>query len=187
MSKPLLIIISGRSCTGKTTLGKKISTEFNLPFVSRDELKESLFDNLGWKDRDWSRKLGIASYSLLYLFIETLLAKKVSFVVESNFIPTFDNEKFANLQKKYQFRIMQIFCYANEEVLCQRFKKRSESRERHPGHVDHLNYAEVKNCSLRNENVKLDVTDNVFDLETTDFNKINYDKLFVAIKSLIIF
>jgi predicted kinase len=70
--KTLLILISGFSCTGKTTLARKIAEKYSLPLISRDDIKESLFDSLGYSDREWSKKLGIASYDLLYFFTEQL-------------------------------------------------------------------------------------------------------------------
>ncbi len=60
MSKTSLIIILGPPGTGKTTLGKRIAKDLNLPFVHKDGIKELLFDKLGWSDRVWSRKVGIA-------------------------------------------------------------------------------------------------------------------------------
>ncbi|MFZ4462043.1 MAG: AAA family ATPase [Patescibacteria group bacterium] len=44
--KSLLIIITGLPCTGKTTLGRKLAEELRLPFVSKDDFKELLFDDL---------------------------------------------------------------------------------------------------------------------------------------------
>jgi adenylate kinase family enzyme len=64
----LMILISGLPCTGKTTLARKIAQKFRLPLISRDDIKESLFDSLGWHDREWSKQLGVASYQLLYYF-----------------------------------------------------------------------------------------------------------------------
>lgn len=62
----ILILISGFSCTGKTTLAKLIAKRYSLPLIGRDDIKESLYNSLGYKDREWSKKLGIASYDLLY-------------------------------------------------------------------------------------------------------------------------
>ena len=110
MTNPLLIIISGHPSTGKTTLGKRLAQELNLCFISRDDLKESLFDNLGWKDREWSKKLGIASYKLLYHFIESLLVAGHSFIAESNFDPEYDTSRFLELKRKYGFNSFQVQC-----------------------------------------------------------------------------
>lgn len=46
-NKPQVIIINGNSCTGKSFLLKKLTEKLNLPFVSRDEFKEMLFDQIG--------------------------------------------------------------------------------------------------------------------------------------------
>ena len=62
MMKQTLIIVSGFSCSGKTTLASKIGNHFALPVLDRDDFKESLFDSLGYSDRQWSKKLGYASY-----------------------------------------------------------------------------------------------------------------------------
>lgn len=183
MSKTLLIIISGEPCTGKTTLSKKIAKEFCLPLVCKDGIKESLFDDLGCGDREQSKKLGVASYTLLHYFMESLLSTSTSFIVESNFNPEFENDKFLYLKNKYNFEPFQIICKTNGKILFERFKTRSESGERHPGHADHLNYDEFKEKLLKGELENLNIGGKVIDIDTSDFHMINYKKLFGAIKS----
>ena len=139
MGNKILIIISGPPGAGKTTLGEKIAEKFCLPFISKDGIKELLFDSLGIKDREWSKNLGISSYGLLYYFLESLLRAGNSLIVESNFKPEYDSEKVLNLVKQYGFTSFQVQCKTNGDVLLERFKKRSESSERHSGHADHLN------------------------------------------------
>lgn len=183
MSKTLLLIISGPPCTGKTTLARKVAREFRLPLISRDDIKESLFDSLGVKDREWSKKLGIASYSILYQFIEIQLEAKNSFIIETPLKPEYDEERFLDLQKKYDFQVIQVMCKTDGEILFERFKKRSESGERHPGHVDDQNYDEFKEVLLKGEHRALNIGGKVFDIDTTDFKSIDYNSIFSAIKS----
>ena len=45
MSKKYLIIITGELAAGKTSYGKKISNILKIPFFSKDEIKEILFDS----------------------------------------------------------------------------------------------------------------------------------------------
>lgn len=177
----LIILISGLPCTGKTTLAQKIAQKFQLPLISRDDIKESLFDFLGWQDREWSKKLGIASYQLLYYFIETQVSAGNSLIVESNFMPKFDNSKNLELKRKYNFYLLQIHCRADREALFQRFKVRSESGERHLGHVDSLNYDEFNLTLNRGGYDALEASDRVLEIDTTDFARINYCSLFESI------
>jgi predicted kinase len=58
MKKNLLIVITGLPGTGKTTLGRKLAEELALPFISKDDIKELLFDGLGWEDRAKLKKWG---------------------------------------------------------------------------------------------------------------------------------
>ena len=139
-----LIIISGFSCTGKTTLAKKIGKYFSLPAIGRDDFQESLYDSLGYSDREWSKKLGIASYRLLYLMAEKILRSGSSIIVESNFKVKSDTEKLKKLKDKYQCYLLQIHCHIAILLALSRFKNRATSGERHPGHVDRLNYDEME-------------------------------------------
>ncbi len=186
MPKTLLIIISGPPGTGKTTLGKKIAKEFCLPFISKDAIKESLFNDLGWSDREWSKKLGGATYSILYYFIEQLLSANTSFIAESNFKPEFESEKFLDLKKKYDFAPIQIQCRTDGKILFERFRRRAESGERHPGHVDSQNYEEFKKILLEGKFEKLDIGGEIIDIDTTDFAAIDYGRLYEKIRAVIV-
>jgi predicted kinase len=179
--KTLLILISGLPCTGKTTLARKIARQLALPLISRDALKELLFDCLGWSDREWSKKLGMASYQLLYYFINSQVNVGNSLIIESNFLSQFDNAKFLELKKQYNFYLLEIICSAERKILLQRFKNRAESDERHPGHVDRLNYQEFENTLSQNLDSKLEVSDRILTIDTTDFTGIDYQKLWAAI------
>ena len=184
MESKILIIVSGAPCTGKTTLANKIADQFHLPLVSKDDIKESLFHSLGTKDREWSKQLGISSYRLLYYFMESIIRVGHSLIVESNFQDQYDSEQFQNMIKKYGVTPIQIQCKTKGEVLFERFKERSESGERHPGHVDHLNYSEFEKDLLKGSYEPLNVEGEVVYVDTTDFTKIDYNGLFRKIQDL---
>ncbi|WP_127717948.1 AAA family ATPase [Halobacteriovorax sp. HLS] len=179
--KTLLILISGLSCTGKTSIAKQLSVHFKLPLFGRDCIKESLFDSLGCRDREWSKKLGTASYELLYKIIESQLGATNSCIVESNFNSKFDTPIFLNLQKKYKFSTIIIHCEAEGETLFNRFKARSESGQRHQGHCDHLNYDEFRDVLLNGRLDILDIDAEVIKLDTTDFSELNLDEVYEKI------
>ncbi len=175
MKKYSIIIISGLPCTGKTTLGKYLSEKLELPFIYKDGIKELLFDNLGPSDREWSKKLGRASMALLYYFAEAQLAARKSFIIESNFKPEFDTEKFLALEERYRFSPFQILCKADGKVLVERFKNRDNSTERHQGHVDPASYKEFEELFLTDQQKPLEIGGKIVQLDTTDISSVNYN------------
>ncbi len=46
ISKPMLIVVTGRPGSGKTTLAHKLAREIWCPVISRDEIKEGLVNTL---------------------------------------------------------------------------------------------------------------------------------------------
>src|SRR5947209_9625972 len=183
MTKPLLIIIAGPACTGKTTLGQYLAQELRLPFISKDGPKELLFDCLGWSDRAWSRKLGRASTEILFYFVESQLRAGQSFIVESNFSPPFHTERFLKLKEQYNFEPFQIQCICDGNVLFERFKQRAESGERHPGHVDKLNFEEFKPILLKGQLDPLEIGGRICEVDTTDLASLDYKKILKMIQA----
>lgn len=185
MAQPVLIIVSGPPCSGKTTIGSRISQSFSLPFIKKDGLKEVLFDSLGWKDRAWSKQLSHASYALLFYLIEVELRARKSLIVEGNFDPGRDAYKLKELQSIYRFISLEVLCHCNGEILYERFKKRWESGKRHPGHVDNTTFEELKDALLKGYIHPLDLTGQVIEMDTTDFQKIDYLALEEAIMKIL--
>jgi predicted kinase len=183
MNKSTMIIISGLPCTGKTTIGKRIAEKFNLPMISKDHIKESLFNSLGIRDREWSKKLGMATYPILYYFCEENLKAQKSFIVESNFSPQFDTQKMLKLKKEYLENVLIIQCECEGETLFDRFKQRSESGERHAGHVDHLNYEEFKESLLSGRIDILDIGASVIKVNTTNIDDIELKEVDAYLES----
>jgi predicted kinase len=183
MTKALVIIVTGPPATGKTTIGTQIAEALHLPFLNKDGIKELLFDTLGWSDVEWSKRLGAASYAILYHLIEAQLAAGASFVVESNFHPAFDNERFADLRTKYGFVPFQVFCTADGDVLYERFQARSESGKRHPGHRDEMRHGEFEEILRRGRHDPLEIGGETYELEMTDLDDLNVDGVVAAIRS----
>jgi predicted kinase len=180
----LLIIISGLPCTGKTSLARLVAREFGLPLLHKDGIKERLFDTLGWHDREWSRTLGGATYELLFYFLEVQLAAGCSCIIESNFYPD-HTARFQTLQAQHGFTPLQIVCHTEGTVLFRRFQQRAESGERHPGHVDQLNYDELRPLLLHTRSEPLALGGIVLPVDTTDFAVIDYAGLFHAIDDVV--
>jgi len=146
-----------------------------LPFIGKDDVKELLFDRLGWQDRDWSRRLSLASFDILYHILDAHLRVGRSLVVEANFRPPWATQRFQALQNRYEFVPIQIFLQAPPPVILDRFKRRAASGQRHPGHVDDV-YAEALPETLGDYR-PLDIGGCLLELDTTDFEALMYDNL----------
>lgn len=182
MSQPLLVIVSRLPCSGKTTLARWLAKELALPLIAKDDIKESLFDSLGWSDREWSKRLGRVTYSLIFYFVQTQLAVGRSLIVESNFDSRIATSAFLTLKGKFPFEPFQIQCQVDGQALIDRFEERSESGARHPGQVDHLNFEELRPVLLEGKYEKLDIGGTVVEIDTTGFQRIDYTGLVRAIR-----
>jgi len=181
LSKSKLIIVNGQPGTGKTTLSHKIATQFDVPLISKDTIKEIIFDNVGYSDREWSVKVGGATYRIMDYFVKEQLRAGHNLIIESNFNPKFDDFKFQKWQKEYNFKVLQIILHAETQVLIDRFEKRNKSGERHPGHDDD-NFETAERISQPLEPLNID--GQTIQVDTTDFTKIDYKAIYESVKAL---
>lgn len=175
MSRPLLVIIGGAPASGKTTLGRRLATDFRLPYIGKDDIKESLYDSLGTGDLDWSRRLGKATYYLLYLFVEIELRAGRSMIVESNFEVQYATPVFHDLIARHDALPFQVLCRADPAVLQARYQRRATTGERHPGHLDHLLAVEFADRLVNYELLPIGGESLVID--TTDLATIEYPSI----------
>lgn len=138
-----LIIINGLPGSGKSTLAKPLAKELGLPLIAKDTIKEFLFDQLGTADRAWSKTLGKASNDFLYGLTGALLADGRSLIIENAFEKAFAAPRLQSIIEQYHPEAVEIYCATDPETRKQRFVGRNESGKRHPGHVDHENYAAI--------------------------------------------
>lgn len=164
-TSPVLVIIGGYPAAGKTTLARQLSKDLGIPAFSKDELKETLFDGLGTRDRQWSRRLGQASYDLLVLSLHKLMATGVSCIAESTFRPG-DALLFEKLRQTYTARLIQVFCHAPVDELRERFHQRVANGTRHPGHRDEGNDDELIHLITSGELAPLEIDGPLIRIDT---------------------
>lgn len=180
----LAIVIAGPPCSGKSHVLDVLEQEFPYPSVTKDFLKEMMFDVLGLEGREWSKKLGRLSYDLMLAFTERLLKTQSPFFLESNFPPSF-SKILGDLFAQRAYRSLVINCIADKDVLFRRFERRSMSNERHPGHMDASNLEEFRSYFAKGDFPLIDVGGVTVSLDTTDPSTIDYGALVSKIRSLI--
>lgn len=79
------ILIAGMPASGKTTAGRQLSRQLNIPMLSKDDFKEILFDRLGFQSRQEKVRLGQAAMDLLYAAALPILSCGQHVILENNF------------------------------------------------------------------------------------------------------
>jgi predicted kinase len=182
---PNIIIVTGRPAAGKSTLAKWLSLELKLPLVSKDSIREELFERLGWKDRKWAQELGKASVDMMFYFAQAELATGHSIVMDNSFYPPASNPRFQALKEKCHAASIQIVCDSDRDTLFQRFKSRADSGNRHPGHGDQEVLEELYAKLADHSSQILEIGGAVIEIDTTDFAKVDYQEILNQVKSLL--
>ena len=185
LSRPTIIIVTGRPAAGKSTLAKWLSQELKFPFVSKDSIREELFDRLGWKDRRWAQELGKASVDMMFYFANAALEVGHSIIMDNSFYPPVSNQRFQALKEQHNAETIQIVCDSDCDTLFQRFRSRADSGVRHPGHGDFEVLEELSAYLAGDSSQVLDIGGTVIEVDTTDFSKVNYQKILEQVKEFL--
>jgi hypothetical protein len=185
-SGPVLVVVSGPPCTGKTTLARQIAAEFGLPFYHKDGLKETLCDALGCGDVAWSRRLSGACMELLYHIARTELAVGRSLGIEANFRSDLaagdgPGARYRDLCATYACRPIEVHCTADAQITVQRFRQRGASGARHPGHHDAEMAATVAKNIIGGVYGPLELGGPLLRIDTTDWSAVDSDAMLTQI------
>ena len=131
MKSPLLVVVTGPPASGKSSIARDLAEELEIPFLSKDELKERLYEELGSGD-ELEEAIERSSTAILYSVARSNLTVGVSVLVESNF----DRESDTAPLRELGARIVQVHCGGDTNALVRHFAERSASGDRHPGHDD---------------------------------------------------
>jgi predicted kinase len=134
--RPRLVIVSGSSGSGKTSIARDLAAEMELTYLALDDIKEGLFDSLGVpKDEAETERLDTASYLLIDRLGRRVLEGGVGLVVEGNFARGRAELTLGPLVARSRATI--VHCQIEPEAMVKRIKKRVEGKKpRHPGHAD---------------------------------------------------
>ena len=175
--QPLLIVVNGRPCTGKTSLATMISKDQGIPLFSKDVIKEILGKILGAKDRSASRRLGAAAIALMYQQAETVLTSGLPVMIESPLIPELAEQEVEELPDRTGCRVLQIFLRTDPSVILERFQSRP--RESVFFHEEELQELKV---TLATELAPVPVTGETIIVDTTNFRTVDYAQIVELVK-----
>ena len=80
-----LIVITGDLAAGKSTLAMALSEHYQIPFITKDALKEIACDIIGYSSREENRELSsVATSEMIYFFKQCALVGQ-DLILEANF------------------------------------------------------------------------------------------------------
>lgn len=115
-----------------------MASALGLPLLSKDDLKEILFDRLGWGGPQRSRQVSDAVYDLMLHVMRAEVECGRSLVLEANFRPEIA-PALSEVGARYRVQFLQVRCSASAEQITQRLQHRLHQAPRHPGHADPAN------------------------------------------------
>lgn len=142
-----LIILAGMPATGKSTVAGALSAAFGYPVLEKDEIKEVLFDTLGFENYPQKRKLDMAATGVLLQVLEAMLKAGTSLIAVNNFDEA-ETQKVCALIERYEPNCVTVFLNGEPQALYERYVQRDKLHLRHLGHVLQERYPPREGDSL---------------------------------------
>lgn len=135
------ILIGGMPAAGKSYLARELSERLGLPMFSKDDIKERLFDTIGFRSRAEKVALSLGAMEALYYAAGQVMARGGSVILENNFEHA-SASGMKKLLERFGARPLTVMLTGQAEALYSRFVARDQSPERHRGHVVNTCYPE---------------------------------------------
>ena len=181
--KNKIILVGGYCASGKTTFAHKLSRELNIPCFNKDAIDEMICDGFG-RESDVSEKGSdeVAFYLMLHIAEQLLKAEKIC-ILENVFVLE-EIEKIKILLEKYNCECLLFVLKGDIDVMFDRYIERDKAGKRHWIHQPaHKNwFKKSMPATLGLEEVKIGQK---IIIDTTSFEKVNYDDLFAAARKFI--
>ena len=191
------ILIAGLPAAGKTTISESLSQSLNLPVLSKDKIKELLYDTVGFTGRTEKVRLGTAAMDILYYAARQLMKQKLPFILENNFEEV-SRPGLVALLDEYAYYPVTVLVTGEYSVLYERFVRRNGSQERHRGHVvndcypepepgrvvEPMSYEEFVTGFTNRGMDSFSVEGPRIVVDTTDFSKVDLEDLSRRIRDL---
>lgn len=190
MSKSFIIILSGIPASGKTTFSRYLSKELEIPVISKDSIKEILFDDIGFQSRIEKVKLGVASMNIMYSIAEENMKLNKPVILENNFENS-SKLRLKELIQSYGYKVINVRFEGDIKAIYSRFVKRDLSPERHLGHVTNISYPsrepiervtsmtliDFKEMITSRGIINFDIGGEIIPVDATELDKVDYKEI----------
>ena len=185
--KNKIILVGGYCAAGKSTFARKLSQELNIPCFEKDKIDETMCDGFGSEIvtifEKYKKGSENVAFALMLHITELLLQTDKMCILESAFSPE-EIDKIKITLEKYNGKCLLFVLKGDPEVMFERYVKRDKSGECHwihkPGYKNWFEKYMPASCGLEGAE-----TEEKIIVDTTSFDKVNYDDLIAAAKRFI--
>lgn len=123
MTKPYLLVVTGRPGAGKTTFSRELGKQLFLPVISRDEIKEGYVHTFGKRHSELPEDTNRTVNEIYFGTIDKLLSANVSLIMEAAFQHKVWAPQLELLKEKTRMFIL-ICKVGDDRVAIERFVSR---------------------------------------------------------------
>ena len=169
-------------------LARRLAETLPVPVIERDAIKETLFDTLGIGDREWSKKLGAASFALFYLTVETLLTAGRSVIAEAAFHRPYSTRWLSRVRERFDIEVLELHCHTDSATALRRYLNRTGTADRHAGHDAGMSIDAQASEWRRQYPVYRPLTDGaeLVTIDTTDFAAVDNEAVIARVRTALI-
>lgn len=192
------ILVTGIPASGKSTMAEFLGKQLGLPVLSKDRIKELLYDTLGFRSRAEKVCLGAASMEIMYYAAEQLMSCRQAFLLENNF-ENASRKGLMEILDRYGYQALTVTLTGDYKIIYRRFLERNQSPNRHRGHIVNDQYPESGQSTAASEISFEDFTAGItargmdtfsaagphIVVDTSDFSQVDSEALLKRIRSLL--
>lgn len=199
--KKHLILLAGPPATGKSYFVNLICEALPQTYViSPDEFKQDLAESVGFDNLHEKEELEKSVWSLYYKALDIYMSVGKQFVLTEYPFSYKQKDRLRQLSEKHGYEIITIRLVADFDVLWKRRIKRDTSSERHLSfisthfhHGDELENRLSADNLITKEEFRQIIEDRkynefslgkLYEVDVTDFSKVDYSKIINELKML---
>jgi len=128
MTKPYLLVVTGRPGSGKTTFAKELSDEIFMPLISRDQIKEGYVHTFGKSHTELPQESNKIATEIFFNTLKVLINNDVSVIAEAAFQHRIWASILEQLMEKAQVYL--LICKVSDKIALDRFINRGLNNPR---------------------------------------------------------
>lgn len=192
--KRSLLIVTGCPGTGKTTFSRYLSNKLNYTLLSLDDIKETIFEEIGFENIEEKRVIENNSFNLFYSTLHNKMEENENIIIEYPFYGKHINEILRLLDLFKLYEPITIRLEGNLDALYNRYIMRDLYSKRHIGHISDYyknGMSNVENKGISDLLITFDqFKENYFTkkygefqigelikIDVSDYSKVNYDDI----------